>query len=111
MFWVIRVMNMAWMPEGSLTVEGSGVEGLKWPRRLVSPFQRYDSESPNYLRILTPETCITSQTRPKEIHTLFERTVPHSLIDCISDLLRYDPQMRLTSHQCLDHPYLLETSV
>ena len=54
---------------------------------------------------------LTSQTRPKDIHSLFERTVPHSLIDCISDLLRYDPQMRLTSHQCLDHPYLLETSL
>ncbi|KAF7784310.1 hypothetical protein Agabi119p4_475 [Agaricus bisporus var. burnettii] len=46
---------------------------------------------------------------PKDIHSLFERTVPASLIHCIRDLLKYDPDQRLTSRQCLEHPYLLET--
>ena len=32
-----------------------------------------------------------------------------SLIDCIRDLLRYDPSKRLTSRQCLVHAYLQET--
>lgn len=49
-----------------------------------------------------------SQTPPRDIHTLFERTVPISLIHCIRDLLKYDPDKRLTSRQCLKHPYLLE---
>ena len=48
------------------------------------------------------------QTPPKDIHSLFERTVPPSLIHCIRDLLKYDPSKRLTSRQCLEHPYLLE---
>lgn len=45
---------------------------------------------------------------PRDIHTLFERTVPISLIHCIRDLLKYDPDQRLTSRQCLEHSYLLE---
>lgn len=32
------------------------------------------------------------------------------LVDCIVDLLKYDPERRLTSEQCLTHPYLLETA-
>jgi len=48
------------------------------------------------------------QTPPKDIHSLFERTVPPLLILCICDLLKYDPSKRLTSRQCLEHPYLLE---
>lgn len=47
--------------------------------------------------------------KPKDIYSLFERTVPVSLVDCIHDLLRYDPKVRLTSRQCLEHAYLLET--
>ncbi|TFK41165.1 kinase-like domain-containing protein [Crucibulum laeve] len=47
---------------------------------------------------------------PKDIYSLFERTVPVSLIHCIRDLLRYDPDKRLTSRQCLEHQYLLETT-
>ncbi|KAK0506220.1 kinase-like domain-containing protein [Armillaria luteobubalina] len=50
------------------------------------------------------------KTVPKDIHTLFERTVPLSLIHCIRDLLRYDPDTRLTSGQCLYHRYLQETT-
>lgn len=46
---------------------------------------------------------------PKDIFSLFDPSVPRSLIYCIRDLLRYDPAKRLTSKQCLDHPYLHET--
>jgi hypothetical protein len=31
------------------------------------------------------------------------------LIECIRDLLRYDPDLRLTSRECLNHLYLQET--
>ncbi|KAF9464063.1 kinase-like domain-containing protein [Collybia nuda] len=46
---------------------------------------------------------------PKDIHSWFKQTIPTSLIDCIGGLLRHDPSARLTSRQCLEHPYLLET--
>lgn len=32
------------------------------------------------------------------------------LVECITDLLKYDPDARLTARQCLDHPYLAETT-
>ncbi|GLB36144.1 putative serine/Threonine protein kinases, catalytic domain [Lyophyllum shimeji] len=47
--------------------------------------------------------------QPRDIHTLFERSVPVSLVHCIRDLLKYDPDKRLTSRQCLEHAYLRET--
>ncbi|PPQ63781.1 hypothetical protein CVT24_004323 [Panaeolus cyanescens] len=50
------------------------------------------------------------KVEPKDFYALFERTVPRSLVDCIRDLLRYDPNKRLTTRQCLEHPYLLETT-
>ncbi|KAF8640790.1 hypothetical protein AX17_000439 [Amanita inopinata Kibby_2008] len=46
---------------------------------------------------------------PKNFYTLFADTVPLSLVNCIRALLRYDPDKRLTSQQCLSHPYLSET--
>ncbi|KAG6842217.1 hypothetical protein C0991_000187 [Blastosporella zonata] len=49
------------------------------------------------------------QLKPRDVHTLFERNVPLSLIHCIRDLLKYDPDKRLTSRQCLEHAYLRET--
>lgn len=42
---------------------------------------------------------------PMQFASLFPPTVPISLIDCISSLLRYNPRYRLTSEECLDHPY------
>ncbi|VDB99651.1 unnamed protein product [Peniophora sp. CBMAI 1063] len=48
------------------------------------------------------------QTAPIDINSLFEQHVPHQLVDCIADLLKYEPGDRLTSRQCLQHPYLLE---
>ncbi|KAJ6519812.1 kinase-like domain-containing protein [Mycena sanguinolenta] len=55
------------------------------------------------------------KTPPKDIYSLFPiepyfPAVPVSLVHCIRDLLRYDPAARLTSRQCLDHPYLHETT-
>jgi serine/threonine protein kinase len=50
-----------------------------------------------------------SQIQPKSIHALFDRSVPLKLVECITDLLKYDPDTRLTARQCLDHPYLAET--
>jgi serine/threonine protein kinase len=47
---------------------------------------------------------------PKDIASLFDRTVPSRLIECIADLLKYDPASRLTSLDCIGHPYLLEAS-
>ncbi|KAF9270211.1 Pkinase-domain-containing protein [Marasmius fiardii PR-910] len=46
---------------------------------------------------------------PRDIHELFDRSVPLSLVHCIRDLLRYDPDARLTSHQCLHHQYLIDS--
>ncbi|TFY74417.1 hypothetical protein EWM64_g9595, partial [Hericium alpestre] len=48
--------------------------------------------------------------QPRNFTSLFDRNVPPRLIECIADLLKYDPAARLTSRQCVEHPYLLETS-
>ncbi|KAF7320347.1 hypothetical protein MKEN_00819500 [Mycena kentingensis (nom. inval.)] len=55
------------------------------------------------------------KTQPKVIYDLFPLeshfpAVPMSLVHCIRDLLKYEPGARLTSRQCLDHPYLRETT-
>jgi len=50
-----------------------------------------------------------ARREPKHFESLFEETVPRSLIQCIRDLLRYDPDLRLTSRECLNHLYLRET--
>jgi hypothetical protein len=48
------------------------------------------------------------QCSPRDFSSHFDPSVPRKLIDCISDLLRYDPEVRLTSRHCLEHPYLIE---
>ncbi|WVQ82745.1 hypothetical protein IAT38_004877 [Cryptococcus sp. DSM 104549] len=47
--------------------------------------------------------------KPVRFRGLFNENVPQSLVDCISDLLRYNPKYRMTSAQCIDHPYFHET--
>ncbi|EIW64653.1 kinase-like protein [Trametes versicolor FP-101664 SS1] len=47
---------------------------------------------------------------PRDFYALFDRSVPMKLVECIADLLKYDPDLRLTSQQCVDHPYLAETT-
>ncbi|TFK57072.1 kinase-like protein [Heliocybe sulcata] len=50
------------------------------------------------------------KVNPKNIYALFDQSVPVKLVDCIADLLKYDPDVRLTSQQCVSHPYLVETT-
>ncbi|SPO38490.1 related to cdk-related kinase 1 [Pseudozyma flocculosa] len=48
------------------------------------------------------------RVQPRNFHSLFNSRVPTSLVDCIQDLLRYDPKLRLTTADCLRHPYMLQ---
>ncbi|TBU48313.1 Pkinase-domain-containing protein [Dichomitus squalens] len=74
---------------------GKPIGGGKWPRgvKMARQFGLSFPEIP-----------------PRDIYTLFDRSVPIKLVECIADLLKYDPDLRLTSKQCLEHPYLLETT-
>ncbi|OXG43921.1 CMGC/RCK protein kinase [Cryptococcus neoformans] len=47
--------------------------------------------------------------KPVRFRSLFNDNVPQSLVDCIADLLRYNPKYRMTAAQCIDHPYFHET--
>ncbi|WWD17691.1 hypothetical protein CI109_102132 [Kwoniella shandongensis] len=47
--------------------------------------------------------------KPVRFRGLFNDTVPQSLVDCIADLLRYNPKYRMTAAQCIDHAYFHET--
>jgi len=44
--------------------------------------------------------------KPVKFSRLFSDRIPRSLIDCIQDLLRYDPKARLTSKDCVQHEYM-----
>jgi len=46
---------------------------------------------------------------PRGIETCFDSSVPLTLVDCISDLLRHDPAKRLASQECLAHQYFVES--
>jgi hypothetical protein len=50
------------------------------------------------------------QTQPLDFYSLFDVSVPRSLIDCIAALLRYEPEARLTARDCLEHQYFIETT-
>lgn len=51
------------------------------------------------------------QVAPRTLSSLFDtNTVSTQLIDCIADLLRYDPKSRLTTTECLDHAYFREVA-
>ncbi|GAA6052342.1 hypothetical protein JCM3770_007261 [Rhodotorula araucariae] len=48
---------------------------------------------------------------PRNFASLFDpNTVPVQLIDCITDLLRYEPKARLNTQQCLEHAYFREVA-
>ncbi|PWN23583.1 hypothetical protein BCV69DRAFT_279516 [Microstroma glucosiphilum] len=47
---------------------------------------------------------------PVKFSSLFSSRVPIELIDCIEDLLRYDPAVRFTTLHCMRHPYLLSVA-
>ncbi|KAG8753229.1 hypothetical protein FRC12_011611 [Ceratobasidium sp. 428] len=50
------------------------------------------------------------QNYPTPLSRYFTEAVPRSLIECIEDLLRYDPNERLTAKECLSHRFLAETA-
>ncbi|MCO5590217.1 hypothetical protein L7F22_044186 [Adiantum nelumboides] len=43
--------------------------------------------------------------KPVTFSTLFSSKIPSSLVDCIQDLLRYDPRARMTTDDLLNHYY------
>lgn len=43
--------------------------------------------------------------KPVTFSTLFSSKIPPSLIDCIQDLLRYDPRARMTTDDLMNHYY------
>ncbi|CAE6477515.1 unnamed protein product [Rhizoctonia solani] len=49
------------------------------------------------------------RVHPTSLAQCFSRDVPRSLIECIEDLLCYEPAERLTAKQCLSHEFLAET--
>ena len=53
---------------------------------------------------------ILLQTQPLDFYSLFDVSVPRSLIDCVAALLRYEPEARLTARDCLEHQYFIETT-
>lgn len=46
--------------------------------------------------------------KPVQLRSLFPPDTPRSLVDCIANLLRYNPRYRMTSEQCLNHTYFRE---
>ncbi|KDE08261.1 CMGC/RCK/MAK protein kinase [Microbotryum lychnidis-dioicae p1A1 Lamole] len=52
-----------------------------------------------------------SKIPPRTFTSLFDpNTVSPQMIDCIADLLRYEPRARLTARQCIDHAYFREVA-
>ncbi|KAG6336581.1 hypothetical protein ID866_2519 [Astraeus odoratus] len=68
----------------------------------------YSRDYSNPVDMWAMGTIMAELHQPKDIYTYFDRSIPRKLIECISDLLKYDPDARLTSRQCLEHPYLLD---
>jgi meiosis induction protein kinase IME2/SME1 len=52
--------------------------------------------------------CRYSQVEPVTFSSLFGPKVPISLVECIQDLLRYEPTARLTTLDCINHLYYQE---
>ncbi|KLT40322.1 kinase-like protein [Cutaneotrichosporon oleaginosum] len=46
--------------------------------------------------------------KPLELRALFPKDTPRSLIDCVANLLRYNPRYRMTSDDCMTHLYFRE---
>ncbi len=96
-----------------MDARGKPVGGGKWPRgvkmaRAVGfSFQEVRIHAAGRYKSLTK---LMIQIPPKNIYSLFDPSVPIKLVQCIADLLKYDPDARLTSKDCLEHPYLLETT-
>ncbi|KAJ3524465.1 hypothetical protein NMY22_g10985 [Coprinellus aureogranulatus] len=93
---VARICEVLGDPSDAYGYDSSGsvVGGGAWPRGI---------------RLARDVGFQFPQTQPRDIFSLFDKTVPRSLVQCIRDLLRYDPDKRLTTRDCLEHEYLRET--
>ncbi|KAG0147224.1 hypothetical protein CROQUDRAFT_670642 [Cronartium quercuum f. sp. fusiforme G11] len=48
---------------------------------------------------------------PMDFVQLFDMSsIPIQLVDCLHELLRYEPSARLTTLQCLNHPYFIDVA-
>jgi len=45
---------------------------------------------------------------PKDVTSIFDHSVHPRLVECIADLLKYDPAARLTSLECLEQLYVMD---
>ena len=112
---VARVCDLLGDPsdEYGLDSRGKSLGGGKWPRG-IKMAKAVGFAFPKVSSSLFHRFCSVvltySQIQPKNFQALFDRSVPSKLVECISDLLKYDPDTRLTARQCLDHPYLVETT-
>jgi serine/threonine protein kinase len=94
-------------------MHGSRIGGGPW----IKGIELAESVGFQFARVRSFLTCVYRkisrfsfrQCEPKHFESLFDETVPRSLIQCIRDLLRYDPDLRLKSRECLNHLYLQET--
>ena len=87
--------------------------GGKWPRGLKIAKQSglvYEKVSEDTTLDYALVLIILLQTQPLDFYSLFDVSVPRSLIDCIAALLRYEPEARLTARDCLEHQYFIETT-
>jgi hypothetical protein len=113
---VARICELLGDPsdEYGLDSRGRSFGGGKWPRGIKMAkavgfaFPKVDPSLFHWPRSARGAD-VFAQIQPKNIHALFERNVPLKLVECIADLLKYDPDSRLTARQCLDHPYMAET--
>jgi meiosis induction protein kinase IME2/SME1 len=81
-------------------------EGVQLGRDFGFTFQRVSQ----YLLAHLSSFSSYFRSPPRDITSLFDPSVPPRLIECIADLLKYDPTARLTSIDCLEHPYFIETA-
>ena len=111
---VARICDLMGDPsdEYGLDSRGKPFGGGNWPRG-IKMAKAVGFAFPKVSSFLHRVSCCVVltdyQVQPKNFQALFDRSVPVKLVECIADLLKYDPETRLTARQCLDHPYLAET--
>ncbi|KAL0951202.1 hypothetical protein HGRIS_007928 [Hohenbuehelia grisea] len=90
---VARICEILGDPSEDYGVDahGSPIGGGKWPRGI---------------KLAKAVGFSFPKIPPRDFYALFDKNVPPSLIHLIIQLLRYDPDVRLTSAQCLQSQYL-----
>jgi meiosis induction protein kinase IME2/SME1 len=81
---------------------GEWVRGNKMAKSVGFAFPKVCRKRYEMLAALTNALL---QKTPVHFVSLFPPSTPISLVDCIQDLLRYNPKARLTAEDCLNHPY------